>query len=145
MDPAVTEAVQKKPRSEAQMAALDAARRKALQIRAERAAQRKQEQPSVTQEVQKPPEATEVTEEPPTVAAPEEGEVSEVEEEIEYIKKSRASKKQKPKKRIVVVEEESSEEEELEIRLPPRRKEKPVPETPRDPRFDQAYSKMFSL
>ena len=49
--------------------------------------------------------------------------------------------------RIVVVEE-SSDEEELEIRLPPKkRKEFAPPPTPQkvDPRFDQAYSKMFSL
>ena len=40
----VTEVVQKKPRTEAQMAALENARRKALQMRAQKTALKKQEE-----------------------------------------------------------------------------------------------------
>ena len=127
------------------MAALENARRKALQMRAQKTALKKQEQAdkaTAVVEAQKQP-----IEEPPTppVVAEEPEPQVEPEEEIEYVKKARS--RPKPKKRIVVVEE-SSDEEELEIRLPPKkRKELAPPPTPEkvDPRFDHAYSKMFSL
>ena len=140
----VTEVVQKKPRTEGQMAALAAARKKALQLRAQKTALKKQEEADKAtavveaqkQPIEEPPIPPVEAEEPETPVEPE--------EEIEYVKKAR---RPKPKKRIVVVEE-SSDEEELEIRLPPKkRKEFAPPPTPEkvDPRFEHAYSKMFSL
>ena len=141
----VTEVVQKKPRTEAQMTALENARRKALQMRAQKTALKKQEEADKAtavveaqkQPIEEPPIPPVEAEEPETPVEPE--------EEIEYVKKARS--RPKPKKRIVVVEE-SSDEEELEIRLPPKkRKEFAPPPTPEkiDPRFEHAYSKMFSL
>ena len=103
-------AVAKKPRSEAQMAALEAARKKALELRAQKSAQK----PAVAPEAE--------------------------EEQIEYVKKHRSKPKPK-KKRVIVVEETSSSDSEIEVRLPKR---KDVT-SQRDIRFDQAYSKMFSL
>ena len=103
----VTETVQKKPRTEAQMAALENARRKALQMRAQKTALKKQEEAdkaTAVVEAQKQP-----IEEPPTppVVAEELETPVEPEEEIEYVKKARS--RPKPKKRIVVVEESSDE------------------------------------
>ena len=103
-------AVAKKPRSEAQMAALEAARKKALELRAQKSTQK----PAVAPEAE--------------------------EEQIEYVKKHRSKPKPK-KKRVIVVEETSSSDSEIEVRLPKR---KDVT-SQRDIRFDQAYSKMFSL
>ena len=104
-------AVAKKPRSEAQMAALEAARKKALELRAQKSTQK----PAVAPEAE--------------------------EEQIEYVKKHRSKPKPK-KKRVIVVEESSSSDSEIEVRLPRR---KDVPTSHRDVRFENAYSKMFSL
>ena len=138
----VTEVVQKKPRTEAQMAALENARRKALQMRAQKTALKKQEEADKAtavveaqkQPIEEPPIPPVEAEEPETPVEPE--------EEIEYVKKARS--RPKPKKRIVVVEE-SSDEEELEIRLPPKKRKEFAPPEKVDPRFEHAYSKMFSL
>lgn len=85
----------KKPRSAAQIAALDAARHKAYAIRAEKRAQ-KVEVASTRDDVPKL-------------------HTHAVEHALDFVKKSK-----KPK-RIVVVEESSSSEEEIEIRLPKKR------------------------
>ena len=74
----------KKPRTPAQMAALEAARQKAFAIRAE-----KKKEKTLPVAAQEP-----VAEEP--------------QEEVEYVRKGKA--KPKTKKRIVVVEESSSED-----------------------------------
>ena len=95
----VTEVVQKKPRTEAQMAALENARRKALQMRAQKTALKKQEEAdkaTAVVEAQKQPIEEQPT--PPVVAEELETPV-EPEEEIEYVKKARS--RPKPKKRIV--------------------------------------------
>ena len=124
--PPPTEVVTKKPRTPAQVAALDAARQKALAMRAQ-----KKTQPA--EESTKP-------------GAAEEGE-----QEVEYVRKS---KKPKLKKRIVIVEESSSEEEEIEVRLPKRKKESapvPVRDTAlrdtalRDTTFERAYNQFFNI
>ena len=124
----------KKPRSELQKQSLEAARAKALALRAERKAQK-------PQAPQKPP-AAEVA--PPT-AEPEaeEAEEAEPQEEVEYVRRAR-SKPKKPKKRVIVVEESSSESEELEIRLPKRRPVAPE-QSARDARLQRLSQKMFSL
>ena len=122
-----TEVVTKKPRTPAQVAALDAARQKALAMRAQ-----KKTQPA--EESTKP-------------GAAEEGE-----QEVEYVRKSKS--KPKLKKRIVIVEESSSEEEEIEVRLPKRKKESapvPVRDTAlrdtalRDTTFERAYNQFFNI
>ena len=105
-------AVAKKPRSEAQMAALEAARKKALELRAQKSAEK--------------------TQKPAVAPEPEE-------EQIEYVKKHRSKPKPK-KKRVIVVEESSSSDSEIEVRLPKRREPRQ-----QDVRFEQAYSKMFSM
>jgi len=132
------EVVPKKPRSEAQIVALEAARKKAYSLRAEKALAKKQHEVAKL-EAQKPIE-------PP---APEPPPPQEVEEEIEYVKKTRKPKSAppKPKRRIVVVEASSSEseEEELEIHLPPKRKQQVFREPTMPPGFESAYNKMFSL
>ena len=104
----------KRPRTPAQMAALDSARKKALAMRAERAAQRKE---------------------------PESSEPDGVQEEVEYVRKTKVRPKQK--RRIVVVEKSSSEEE-IEVRLPKRR---PAIEavSHKEAKFEESLKKMFSL
>ena len=93
----VTEAtkveVVKKLRSEAQIAALEAARKKALELRAQKSAEKTQK-PAVAPEAE--------------------------EEQIEYVKKHRSKPKPK-KKRVIVVEESSSSDSEIEVRLPRRK------------------------
>ena len=117
----------KKPRSELQKQSLEAARAKALALRAERKAQK-------PQAPQKPPVAE--------VAEPEADE-AEPQEEVEYVRRSR-NKPKRPKKRVIVVEESSSESEELEIRLPKRRPVAPE-QSARDARLERLANKMFSL
>ena len=117
----------KKPRTPAQMAALEAARQKAFAIRAEK----KKEKILPVDQREAAPEP--VAEEP--------------QEEVEYVKKGKA--KPKAKKRIVVVEESSSEDE-IEIRLP-KRKNAPTDERnapkadDRQLRLETSMKKMFSL
>ena len=111
----------KRPRTPAQIAALEAARQKAFAIRAERKREKTQEKTQTTEEVM--------------INEPEE-------EEVEYVKKSRA--KPKTKKRIVVVEESSSEDE-IEIRLPKRKPELDTKRKPHELKFEASMQKMFSL
>lgn len=114
--------VVKKPRTPAQIAALEAARQKAFAIRAERKKEKTQEK-TENQEVM--------------INEPEE-------EEVEYVKKARA--KPKAKKRIVVVEESSSEDE-IEIRLPKRKSEVDTSRRPdeRQLKLEASMQKMFTL
>jgi hypothetical protein len=123
----------KKPRSELQKQSLEAARAKALALRAERKAQKPQKPPAA--------EATEPAAEP--AAEPEVEPAAEAQEEVEYVRRAR-SKPKKPKKRVIIVEESSSEEEELEIRLPKRRPVAPE-QSARDARLERLGQKMFSL
>ena len=114
--------VVKKPRTPAQIAALEAARQKAFAIRAERKKEK------ITQE---------------KTLATEEVAINEPEEEVEYVKKARA--KPKAKKRIVVVEESSSEDE-IEIRLPKRKNEVDAKrKSHHELKFETSMQKMFSL
>ena len=116
--------VVKKPRTPAQIAALEAARQKAFAIRAER--KKEKTQASAT-----------LIEKQDPISEPEE-------EEVEYVKKARA--KPKAKKRIVVVEESSSEDE-IEIRLPKRRNEVDTSRRPdeRQLKLEASMQKMFTL
>ena len=114
----------KKPRTPAQIAALEAARQKAFAIRAER--KKEKTQASAT-----------LIEKQDPISEPEE-------EEVEYVKKARA--KPKAKKRIVVVEESSSEAE-IEIRLPKRKSEVDTSRRPaeRQLKLEASMTKMFTL
>jgi|SaaInlV_125m_DNA_1040241.scaffolds.fasta_scaffold19861_1 hypothetical protein len=114
----------KKPRTPAQVAALEAARQKAFAIRAER--KKEKTQASAT-----------LIEKQDPISEPEE-------EEVEYVKKARA--KPKAKKRIVVVEESSSEDE-IEIRLPKRKNEVDASRRPdeRQLKLEASMTKMFTL
>ena len=132
--------VVKRPRSEAQVKALEAARTKALELRAQKSAAR-------ATEVQK------TTEVPRTEAPPAAPPVEEPQEEVEYVRKARSRAKPK-KKRVIVVEESSSSDSEIEVRLPKRKaaEVKTPPEAagtvvvdPNQVRFDRAYEKMFSI
>ena len=136
-EPTVTEATEaaptpaypqeqvKKPRTPAQMAALEAARQKAFAIRAEKKKEKTLEQRVAAHE--------------PTAEEPQ--------EEVEYVKKGRT--KPKAKKRIVVVEESSSEDE-IEVRLP-KRKNAPTSERDapkqdeRQLQFEASMRKMFTM
>ena len=112
----VIEAVPKKPRSEAQLAALEAARQKAYAIRAEKSAQKKHEEASVALakvEAQKKALL-------PKVDVKVE---DEEEEEPEVIYRKKPPKK---KKRIVVVQEEESSDSEIEVRLPKAKQQPPI-------------------
>jgi hypothetical protein len=127
-----------KPRSEAQLKALEAARAKALELRAQKTAAR-------ATEVQK---ATEV---PRTEAPPEPPPAEEPQEDVQYVRKARSKTKPK-KKRVIVVEESSSSDSEIviEVRLPKRKDvkapaEPPPPKDPNQVRFDRAYEKMFAI
>lgn len=129
----VVQAVPKKPRSEAQLAALESARKKAYAIRAEKAASRKQEEAEkaiAKIQAQKQPSAVD----------PKEDE----DDEPEVIYRKKPPKK---KKRVVVVQEESSSDSEIEVRLP---KSKNVPlaapkKTPDELRYEKAYNRLFSI
>ena len=136
--------VPKKPRTEAQLAALEAARRKAYAMRAEKSAQKKQEEASKA--IAKV-EAQKVTldttqhrkdETPPKV----EEKVEEEEPEVIYRKKP-----PKKKKRVVVVQEESSSDSEIEVRLPKARQAPPIvpKKTPDELRYEKAYNTLFSV
>jgi hypothetical protein len=114
---------QKKPRSDAQILQLQAARQKALELRA-----RVKEAPK-----EPPPE----TPPPP----PEETSPEEEQEDVIYERVKKERKKKPPKKRVVVVEESSDEEEEIEVRLP--RAKRAVPPPP-DPKLERLMSKMFA-
>ena len=126
MDP--TEATQapieapivKKARSPAQMAALEAARKKAYELRAAKA---KAKVPTPTEAPVKATETIEAIEEEPK-------------EEVQYVRRPKAKKP----KRVIVVQEESSSDSEIEIRLDkPKRTDAPS----KDPKYDRAYSQMF--
>ena len=106
----------KKPRTPAQIAALEAAREKAFAIRAERKKEKTQASDTLIEK-------------------------QEPEEEVEYVKKARA--KPKAKKRIVVVEESSSEDE-IEIRLPKRVDTSRRPDE-RQLKLEASMQKMFTL
>ena len=136
--------VPKKPRTEAQLAALEAARKKAYAMRAEKSALRKQEEASKA--IAKV-EAQKVTidttqhrkdETPPKV----EEKVEEEEPEVIYRKKP-----PKKKKRVVVVQEESSSDSEIEVRLPKARQAPPIvpKKTPDEARYERAYNTLFSV
>ena len=138
--------VPKKPRTEAQLAALEAARRKAYAMRAEKSAQKKQEEASkaiAKVEAQKVTlDATQhrKDETPPKV----EEKVEEEEEEPEVIYRKKPPKK---KKRVVVVQEESSSDSEIEVRLPKARQAPPIvpKKTPDEARYERAYNTLFSV
>ena len=136
--------VPKKPRTNAQLAALDQARRKAYAMRAEKSAQKKQEEASKA--IAKV-EAQKVTldttqhrkdETPPKV----EEKVEEEEPEVIYRKKP-----PKKKKRVFVVQEESSSDSEIEVRLPKARQAPPIvpKKTPDELRYEKAYNSLFSV
>ncbi|KAL1507930.1 hypothetical protein AB1Y20_007534 [Prymnesium parvum] len=116
-------------RSPAQLAALEVARKKAIASRTSMANERKLDKiESTLAAIRQPKQApasppapvepvAESAETAETVVEPA-PDVEEPEEEIQYVRKSKAAQK-KPKKRIVVVEESSDDEEEIEVRLPP--------------------------
>ena len=129
--------VPKKPRSEAQLAALEAARQKAYAIRAEKSAQKKNEEASVALakvEAQKKALL-------PKVDVKVE---DEEEEEPEVIYRKKPPKK---KKRIVVVQEEESSDSEIEVRLPKAKQQPPItkPKTSDEIRYEKAYNRLFSV
>ena len=138
--------VPKKPRSDLQRAALEAARKKAYELRAERAAKKKQEDAfKALAKVEAQKKALKV-EEAPGQPAPKLPKVEvkvedEDEEEPEVIYRKRPPKK---KKRVVVVEQESSSDSEIEVRLP---KAKPPikPKTQNEIRYEKAYNRLFSV
>ena len=137
----------KKPRSEAQLKALTAARARALQVRKERAdlrvmeravqnAQKVQRMASVEEAYSKSPSTTEEPdwdtpiEEWPDLPMP-------VKQEPKRVKK------RKPARRIVVTEVSSeSEEEDVEVILPKHRT--PPPPTREELHMQRAMDKMFS-
>ena len=141
------QAVPKKPRSEAQLLALEAARKKAYEIRAEKSALKKQDEASKTLariEAQKKPIDLDTTqhskeEVPPGVAPP----VVEDEEEPEVVYRKKPPKK----KRVVVVQEESSSDSEIEVRLPKAKAvtQPKVEKTPDEIRYEKAYNRLFSV
>ena len=130
--------VPKKPRTQAQLAALDAARKKAYAMRAEKSALKKQDEASVAMEKVsngKSIEAQKVMQQPKI-------EESEEEEPPEVIYRKKAKKK----KRVVVVQEESSSDSEIEVRLP-KAKQAPIakPKNPQEVRYEKAYNTLFSV
>ena len=138
----VIQAVPKKPRSEAQLAALEAARKKAYSLRAEKTALKKQEEASkafAKVEAQKKPITLDTTQHPKTEVKVEEDE----EEETEVIYRKKPPKK---KRRVVVVQEESSSDSEIEVRLP-KAKNQPIakPKNPDEIRYERAYNSLFSV
>ena len=88
--------VPKKPRTQAQLAALDAARKKAYAMRAEKSALKKQDLASKAMAKVESIEAQKVVQPP------------KIEEEEEEEPQAIYRKKAKKKKRVVVVQEESS-------------------------------------
>jgi hypothetical protein len=107
----------KKARSEAQMAALEAARKKAFELRAAKAKAK-------ATPTEAPVKATEAIEEEPK-------------EEVQYVRRPKAKKP----KRVIVVQEESSSDSEIEIRLDKPKRSTEAPS--KNPKYDRAYSQMF--
>ena len=131
------EAVPKKPRSEAQLAALEAARQKAYAIRAEKSAQKKSEEASVA--------LAQVEAQKKALLPKVEVKIEdEEEEEPEVIYRKKPPKK---KKRIVVVQEEESSDSEIEVRLPKAKQQPPItkPKTSDEIRYEKAYNRLFSV
>ena len=132
------QSVPKKPRSEAQLAALEAARKKACAMRAEQSALKKQEEASkALAKVEAHKKPLDTTQHPK-----DETPVEEVEEpEVIYRKKPH-----KKKKRVVVVQEESSSDSEIEVRLPKANNPPIAPKkTPDLLRYERAYTQLFSM
>ena len=131
------QAVPKKPRSDAQLAALEAARKKAYTMRAEKAALRK------TEEAEKAVAKVEAQKKPITLDTtqhPKEEKEEEEEEDIIY------RKKPKKKKRVVVVQEESSSDSEIEVRIPKVKNQAIAkPKNPDQVRYEKAYNRLFSV
>jgi hypothetical protein len=137
----IVQSVPKKPRSEAQLAALEAARKKAYAMRAEKAALRKHDEASkalAKVEAQKP--ITLDTTQHPKEADPKDQVEEEEEEEVIY------RKKPPKRKRVVVVQEESSSDSEIEVRLPKARPQ-PIakPKNHDELRYEKAYNRLFSI
>jgi predicted ribosome quality control (RQC) complex YloA/Tae2 family protein len=132
------QAVPKKPRTEAQLLALEQARKKAYAMRAEKSALKLQEK--ATKAVEKI-EAGRSQQE--TKSQPVEPQEEEAEDEPEVVYRKRPTKK---KKRVVVVQAESSSDSEIEVRLPrPPKTEPPKEKTLDEIRFEKNYNKLFSL
>ena len=106
--------VPKKPRTQAQLDALESARKKAYAMRAEKSALKKQDEASKA--MAKVESAS--IEAAQKVAPREESE----EEEPQVVYR----KKPKKKKRVVVVQEESSSDSEIEVRLPKAKQPPPI-------------------
>ena len=137
--------VPKKPRTNAQLAALEAARKKAYAMRAEKSAQKKQEEASkaiAKVEAQKVTIDTTQHHKDETPSKVEEKVEEEEEPEVIYRKKP-----PKKKKRVVVVQEESSSDSEIEVRLPKARQAPPIvpKKTPDEARYERAYNTLFSV
>ena len=126
--------VPKKPRTQAQLDALESARKKAYAMRAEKSALKKQDLASKAMAKVESIEAQKVV--------PRE-EDEEEEPEVIYRKKA------KKKKRVVVVQEESSSDSEIEVRLPkakqPIVKPKNPEKNPQEVRYEKAYNSLFSI
>ena len=136
------QSVPKKPRSEAQLLALEAARQKAYTMRAEKSALKKQDEAEkaiAKVEAQKKPIDLDTTQH-----SKEETLVEEEEEEPEVIYRKKPPKK---KKRVVVVQEESSSDSEIELRLPKAKAvtQPKVEKTPDEIRYEKAYNRLFSV
>ena len=139
--------VPKKPRSNLQLAALEADRKKAYAMRAEKSAQKKKEEAFLKHAIAKV-EAQKVTldttQHPKDETPPKVEEKVEEEEEPEVIYRKKPPKK---KKRVVVVQEESSSDSEIEVRLPKARQAPPIvpKKTPDEARYERAYNTLFSV
>lgn len=110
----------KKARSMAQISALEAARKKAFELRAAKA----KAKATPTEAPVKATEAIEAIEEDPK-------------EEVQYVRRPKAKKP----KRVIVVQEESSSDSEIEIRLDKPKRSTEAPS--KNPKYDRAYSQMF--
>ena len=134
----------KKPRTDAQLAALEAARKKAYAIRAEKSAQKKQEEASKALAKVEAQKVTLNTTQHPKDETP-----SKVEEKVEEEEEPEVIYRRKPpkkKKRVVVVQEESSSDSEIEVRLPKAKNQPIVPKkTPEEARYEKAYNTLFSV
>ena len=133
----------KKPRTNAQLAALEAARKKAYAMRAEKSAQKKQEEASKAIAKVEAQKVTIDTTQHPKDETPSKVEEKVEEEEPEVIYRKKPPKK---KKRVVVVQEESSSDSEIEVRLP-KAKNQPIvkPKNPEEARYERAYNTLFSV
>ena len=135
----------KKPRKNAQLAALEAARKKAYAMRAEKSAQKKQEEASkAIAKVEAQKVTLDTTQHRKDETPPKVEEKVEEEEEPEVIYRKKPPKK---KKRVVVVQEESSSDSEIEVRLPKARQAPPIvpKKTPDEVRYERAYNTLFSV